>query len=312
MRRNILAGLVALIIPLVWLGHSLDLVVPGIFDQFVRAWPVLLVITGLIVLLKRRVPFAEVIAVLVAGVLVVGVSRQAFSTRIEQQRDDQRVPIEATVSDGVVLLRVLMQTLATDVEITLTAIDAAPNAISGEFVGSLESTFSVSYLEGTDNVGELTISEVQTNPYPMLEAVGRGNLLLELPPDVPVDVQLEGINGNIFLNMTGISLERMNLDLIDGQAVVTLPVRAPEFSEPTETLGTLAARNGDMTVRVPDEIAARFELLRGTGSPDPVYDPAVYNFLVGDVLEARDIDGAAIVQRYTLDVPRGLVTINVP
>ena len=44
----------------------------------------------------------------------------------------------------------------------------------------------------------------------------------------------------------------------------------------------------------------------------PQYDPDVYNYLVGDVLEARNINTAPIVVHYSVNVPHGLIRIEVP
>ena len=41
-----------------------------------------------------------------------------------------------------------------------------------------------------DGSATLTVIETRPNPIPMLEAVGRGTLRLELPPDMPLDVQV--------------------------------------------------------------------------------------------------------------------------
>jgi hypothetical protein len=93
---------------------------------------------------------------------------------------------------------------------------------------------------------------------------------------------------------------------------VTLPVYDPLGSGPEDVLGTLAVRDGDITVFIDPQMAARLELNRVGSGIDPVYDPGVYNYLVGDVLEARTIETADIVVRYNLTAPRGRITVREP
>jgi predicted nucleotidyltransferase len=54
------------------------------------------------------------------------------------------------------------------------------------------------------------------------------------------------------------------------------------------------------------------ELNRFGSGIDPVFDANVYNYLVGDVLEARTIETADIVVRYTITAPRGRIRVEVP
>jgi hypothetical protein len=54
------------------------------------------------------------------------------------------------------------------------------------------------------------------------------------------------------------------------------------------------------------------ELDRENSGIQPQYDPNVYNYLVGDILEARNINTAQIILRYALHVPRGRIRVEVP
>src|SRR5262249_12283876 len=134
---------------------------------------------------------------------------------------------------------------------------------------------------------------------------------LELPPNVPVDVEFLGQDGSIVLNMGGTALERLNVTSQRGDVVVTLPEYRPLLSAPTDSLGTINVNNGDLAIFIPSAVGARLDLERGS-SPDPQYDPNVYNFLVGDILEARNIGSAPITMNYTLRVPNGRIRVEVP
>jgi hypothetical protein len=137
-------------------------------------------------------------------------------------------------------------------------------------------------------------------------------LQIDLPPAVPMDVEFVNQKGDITLNLSGTQLERLNVNAPDGDVLVTLPEYEPRLTERGDLLGVIAAQNGSLTLRIPATVAARLELTRAGSGIDPQYDPSVYNYLVGDVLEARAIATAATVLRYSLVAPRGTIRLDVP
>lgn len=308
-RTNFVWGLVALGAGLIVLLRAAGALPPGVFDLISRAWPVVLVLAGLSIILRPRVALGSWIALLLSGALVAGMAFSAYSTRVTQQRDNYREPVAQAIGETVTLLRLRVSTLASDIELLRSL--GNERVVTGEFVGSLESVVTLAYDE--DGVAAtLSLEETQANALPLLENVGRGRLRLELPPDLPIDVEILGSSGAVQLNMSGLAVERMNLDLREGSAVVTLPIYQPLGTLRGESLGTLAVRQGDITLSIPQEVAARLELNRGGSGIEPVYDPDIYNFLVGDILEARTIDSAEIGLRYTVSAPRGRIRVQVP
>ncbi|MBZ0288429.1 MAG: hypothetical protein K8I30_12505 [Anaerolineae bacterium] len=305
-RTNLLWGLVFLASAILVLLGALGVLPLGIADLIGRAWPILLVLGGLSIFLRDRVPFGGFFALLICTALVAGVTIAAFSNRTTQERSDYQEAIAQTIGAGTNLLRAQVITLASDVEL-VRALD--PGQASGQFTGSTESKVEVNYIEAADNTATLTVTETHPNQIPVLEAVGRGRLTLEFPSGVPLDVDFRALDGVVSLNMSGLSVERLNLDLQKGDALVTLPAYKPLGSPAESILGALAVRDGDITVYVPPGVAVRFELNRGGSGQEPVYDAALYNYLVGDILEARNFDSADIKLRYQITAPRGLVTI---
>src|SRR5690606_16576011 len=101
----------------------------------------------------------------------------------------------------------------------------------------------------------------------------------ELPAGLAVGLAFAGENGTTTFNLDGINLERLNINLISGDAVVALPNYRPLLQSGTEPLGELAVRGGNITLLVPAEIAGRFELNRGGSSIRPDFDPDIYNFI---------------------------------
>lgn len=306
-RTNLLWGLIALAVAIIVLLRALDVIPAGIADIISRSWPLLLVLAGLSILLRERLRFGSFITLIVGSLLVAGVITVAFSSRATQIRGDYQNTINQSVAPEINLLRVQITTLATDVEIVRSL---QTRAISGQFIGSSESLIESQYTEPGDGAADLSISETQPNQFPLLEAIGRGTFRLELPAEIPLDVEFRGSDGTLTLNMSGLSLERLNMDLTKGDAVVSLPDYQPLGSSGDAILGTFVVREGDVTVRVPGTVAARLELNRG-GSPfQPAYDTGLYNYLVGDILEARNFDSADIKVRYALTAPRGQITVE--
>lgn len=306
-RTNLVFGLVLLALAVVLVLRALDLLPEGIYDLVSRAWPALLVLGGLAIFLRERVRFGGLLALLASAALVAGVTAYAFSTRATQERDAYQEAIAQAVGDGVTLLHVQVNTLNTDVELVRALQE---RQVAGQFVGSSESKVVVDYTEAGDATATLTVHEEQSNPYPLLEAVGRGRLRLELPPDIGLDINFVGADGDASLNLSGLALERLNTDLNKGDALVTLPEYDPVASPEDAALGLLQVRDGNITVFVPNTVAARLEFSGGNALP-PQYDEGAYNLLANGTLEARNYDTFAIKLRYGIEAPRGQVSLEV-
>jgi hypothetical protein len=307
-RTNLLWGIVFLGVAILVLLSALDILPAGIGDLVGRSWPILLVLGGLSIFLRERLPFGSFIALVVCAALVAGVTLAGFSNRSTQERDDYQEAIAQEIGANVNLLRVRLVLLASDVELVQSL---ETGSVVGQFTGSTESQVQVDYVEDVDNTATLTITETRPNQFPSLEAMGRGELRLELPSDVPLDVNFNAEDGEGRLNMGGLSLERLNMDLQKGDALVTLPEYTPLGSPDDAVLGALVARDGDISLFVPPTVGGRFELNRGNSGIRPEFDPTVYNLLdIGNgVLEARNFDAAATKLRYVITAPRGLITV---
>ncbi len=308
-RRNVFWGVLAVAAGGVWMGLTLGVFPAGLADVLTRGWPALLVALGLGALLRGRVPFSGVIALALTGAVVVNVALVAYSARASQTRTDQRVPIAVPVAREVTLLTLDVRALSTDVQISLDA--GLDRALLGEFVGSTESLITADYTEQGARA-TYTLREVQPNAIQLLEAVGRGVLTLRVPPDLGLDLVLRTEQGTVVLNLDGAQLERLNLDVVRGDAIITLPTYQPQSVSQAEAPanGTVIAREGAVTISVPASVGVRFELDRAGNPLSPQFDERVYNYLVGDVLESRDYDGRPIKLRYAVVAPRGQIRIT--
>jgi hypothetical protein len=290
--------------------RAFDVFPAGVSDILARALPALLILAGLSLLLPGRIPLGNLVALILTVALVGGVTMVAYSSRETQQREDQQLPIEQAIDSSVTLLAVNVSTLDADVEIFRS--ENAEKIIAGEFVGSTESHISITYNEQGDGSAEFTLNEEKSADFPLLEAVGRGRLRLEIPADVGVALAFAGENGNVTLNMSDLSLERLNIELDSGNAVVTLPEYQPLSPNAAERPGQLIVNNGTITLFVPATVSATLELNRGGNNIRPEFDPSY--ILIDDgadgTLEKREVGEDEIQLFYEITAPRGLITLQ--
>ncbi|GIK29511.1 MAG: hypothetical protein DWB44_03750 [Chloroflexi bacterium] len=310
-QRNFLIGLLVLAVGAVLIGQALGVLPAGLNDLLLRALPAVLIALGLGAVLRGRVPFASIIALALTAFIVVNVALVAFSGRAAQQRTDQTVVVSEAVGPNVTLVSLEIALLSSDLDLVADA--SGQRTVSGQFVGSTESAVDVTYADDGTGRAVLRITESQPNPFPDLEDVGRGKLALTLPTGVALDVAVHVQQGAATLNLDLLDLERLNLDVVRGDAIVNLPdyqPRSPSVTaDPTAPMGTLTAADGGITVAVPSGVGARFELNRAGSGIDPQYDATLYNYLVGDVLESRNFDRAATQLRYVVSA-RGAIRIT--
>lgn len=305
-RTNPLLGMLVLAIAAVLLAQALGALPAGAFDWISRGAPALLIVLGLAFLLRDRIPFGSIFALLLTSALVVGVAYTAYQQRSAQVRTENQQVISQAVGTPN-LLRIRVVTLATQIDM----VDSPSGGfVSGEFVGSVDNRVDVTFFETDDGSGTLTLTEQNTTDIPTLDTLGRGTLRLELPPFVPIDLELIGVEGDTTLNLNALLLERVNVTLSRGNLVVTLPDYTPQSVTPNELNGALTTGDGNLTLFVPAGVSARLELNRGGSGIAPEYEETIYNYLVGDVLEARNILAAETIVRYTLTAPRGTIRVG--
>ncbi len=307
-RTNGLAGLIVLAGAAYFAALQFNVLPTGLIDLINRGLPVLLVLVGIAFILRDRVPASGLIALVISGVLVGGIAFSAYNSRAGRLSSETQSTINETVSETITLLRVNITTLATDIDL-FTGLDQA-GGISGQYAGAAANMLETRYAENTDDTADLVLTETLTEGFPGLNDIGRATLSLQVPPNVPVDLQVNGGSGTVTLNLGGLSLERLNVSVGGGDVVVTLPSYDPLFSQPEDSLGEIAVNGGDLTLFVPDAVAGRFDISARSSTPE--HDASLYNLLSGgQVLESRRIDAAELVMRFTLSVPNGRIRLEV-
>lgn len=308
-RKSPLVGLVAVAAAVLLLLGALDVLPEGIHDLILRSWPVLLVFGGLFIVLRDRMPLGGAAALLLSAALVAGVALTAFSTRLAQPATDNQVELVEAISPDVQLIQLNIETLSTEVEF----LAGQPGRIVVRFTGSTESEIQHEYTDYGDGLATFTLREVRESPFPRLEAVGRGALRVELPPDVALALAFAGADGSATFNMADLSLELLNMDLLSGDALVSLPAYQPLSPTVAQNPGHLRVRSGSITILIPSGVGGRFVLNRNR-SVRPIFDELTY-VLVDDgadgTLEARLYDNFEIRLLYTVTVPAGTLRLDV-
>jgi phage shock protein PspC (stress-responsive transcriptional regulator) len=312
---NIAFGLAAVAVPTVFLLGALNILQGGLYDIALRSLPVVLVFLGLSILLRNRVPLSSAIALLVSGVLVIGVVTFAYSSRIDTLLDDNQITIDETVAPNITTLQVNVNTRDTDVRIE---VSSTARTITGEFRGSNNSEVSVSYDDTSSPLATFTLHEDSANEFPLLENIGRSQLELQIPSDVAVAVAFEGDRGTMTFDLASVNLERLSLSVTEGDVVVTMPQYNPMSPSVRENPGTWSLFNGDLRVIVPDTVGTRF-LLNRTSNAEPrpaqTYDDLIYRVeLAGEdyVLVSRQYDALNVRVDYRINVYNGTLSIEQP
>ncbi len=303
--RTPLFGGILLLIGGVSLLNNLGTLPEGLSDLLTRAWGGLLVLAGLTWLLRGRIALSHIIAIVMSVIIVSGIAFTAFNNRASQPRDDLQVIIDQPIDDVISLLVVNVNTLNTDVNI-LPAVERDAG-VQGMFIGSTESELVITYDDSAGTTAELTIEETQSNQFPLLEAIGRGTLELEIPPQIAVVVNVINQDGQVTLSLSNLNLELVTLVVETGDAIVTLPNYIPVSLDPEARPSQLTVKNGDIIVFVPEALDAQFALNRGSNRPE--FPPSY--LLVDDgadgTLQKRGVSEFSMY--YEITAPNGLITL---
>lgn len=276
---------------------------PGVADWLARIAPAALLFWSLRALMRARQTGAEErpalltngLALAVTGALCVFFTVQAFA-RFDAQKqagDGAELLFQRALPSELRLLRIELIATASDIIIERSL--SAESQLDVRYLGSANHQLDLSCNGGAcvdegrftardDGTADFHIHERSRADFPPLEERGRGDLRLRLPGDVPLDLLLRSQAGELTLSLAGVQLERLNVELARGDALVSLPLYAPLGTAKGDVHGSLSLEHGSLTLRVPQALDGRF-----------TFDPAV------EVTFPRD--------RYARDGD-ALVTIN--
>lgn len=319
--HNIAIGLVAVAIPVVFLLRHYEVLQVGAIDVLVRATPAVLVFLGLSIALRYRVRFASWIALLISIALVAGLTSYAFSSRVDVISTDNvievRIPNEAeqgsaTISADITTLLLNVRTLDTDVTIN---VSDSPGVIQAEFVGSNNSGLTVRYSED-NGVASAEIIEYQRTELPLLQDIGRGELRVQIPPDIAFGLVFDGGRSEIVtLDMGELNLERLTFNLDEGDVLVRLPLYQPRSPSVVDSNGEWTVQNGTLRVIAPPDLGLRFAFNRNANAEPSNFDELMVQLLLEGsdfVLASRQYDNLDARMQFRVNISGGNFALESP
>lgn len=269
--------LLACILPLLLLLWQSGALPAGMADTLARAAPAPILLLALRALVRgertgaRRALLANLLALGGMAVFVAGVAALAITREDGRLRDAGAGRlIQRALPAELRLLRLELSALASEI-IVERALSPLPE-LSGRYHGGANFRLTL-VCNGApcpadgrlpaheDGTADLHIHELQQQAFPPLSARGRGQLRLRLPATAPLDLLIRSRAGPMTLSLSGLQLERLNVELGRGDALVSLPEYAPLATARGDTQGRITLAAGDLTLRLPPGLDGRFPLL---------------------------------------------------
>jgi phage shock protein PspC (stress-responsive transcriptional regulator) len=308
-RGNMVWGLVAVAIPVIGLLDAWGVLPLGLMDLLIRALGGVLVFAGLSIFLRDRVRFGTVLALLLTVGLVGALAVFAFSSRTTQQRTENQIINTYRVAETITTLQVNLTSLDTDVQV----FSGAPNTreIVFTFLGSPSAQVAQSYSEDGE-IATFTLTEQRPQGLPRLDSVGRGTLSVEIPPQLAVAIAFMGSQGDVNFDLDALNLERLNMELLQGDAIVSLPNYQPLSPSVAQNPGVLNVLNGNLRVVIAPDVGGKF-LLNKSSNTRPQFDDILYALednLSEWLLTSRQYDSATVKILVVVNVPLGQIRLD--
>lgn len=294
-RRSVMWPLIVIAVGSIWLLMVAGAFPEAVGDILLRAWPALLIIFGLDVLLGRRRLHVlrwnvemSVVGLVATVLLLVGVVWFAYREQADVLRVDNVQTFSQSVPETVERVRLDISLERTTVNVTPAQEDG--RQLSAEFTGSRESDVTMRWsVEG--DTGVLTVDERYPNTFPKLEDYGRGALEVTLPPDVVIErFGLAGSRGDVTVDLQPIHVEQIALSMGGGDLVLSLP--AVDVLQ-----GQVRTDDGGIELLVPKDMALILKVQDGR-NPDFRYDTFQYDLLRDGTLKHKSGEP----YQYSLDV----------
>jgi hypothetical protein len=232
------------------------------WNLLLRLWPVLLIALGIDLLFGQRSMAGAILSgllilILLGGVVAIGLlAPQIPAFRELAQPAEWRVEqIEYPLS-GLERARVLIDW--SSVPGTLRALKDSANLIEGEIAYRGELIFDVR-VRGAEADVELDqrSSGMWFGPIDTLRR-GEQRWLVEISPDVDLDLTLDGGSGSCEADLRGLQLGGLDLDVGSGAIDLFLPAEATFDA-------VIDGGSGPLAISVPDDVGVRVVLESGSG-----------------------------------------------
>ncbi len=277
----------------VFLLANLNFLALDVWWVILRIWPVFIVAAGFDLLIGRRSIWAS-LAGLVAVLVILGGTLWLSGVRAERGAAITGQAIHRELS-GATQARVSLSPGAGSLRLGMLGVDGV--LIDGRAAaGSGQNIYEDFSMDG--NTAVYTLRQSGSAFYSTDFASNDWRWDLSLTPGLPIDLTVNLGAGNADLDLNGLNLSAMKIDLGVGQTIVTLPAEG-------SLNGDINGGVGQLVVRVPDGVAVR--IVADTGLTAKNF-PASYH-RDGDTYTSPGYDSAA--NRIDLKMDMGIGNIRV-
>jgi hypothetical protein len=245
-RGSIAGGLILILVGMLWLLNNLGYL-PGDFVRSLwRFWPLALIVVGLEVALQGFSDRVALPILLLAAVLIGAVVVVLAPT----------LPAEQTVTDSFSqevgsLDSASIELEFDDATLQIEALQGQPDLLATAQLDHSSNLFIQKEFEESSGRGNLSLADRYEVMFPYFFLGGLENdWALQLTPDIPLDLQLEGDDSELNLNLEGLTLNTLTANLDECSGQVRLSTTAGLDAE-------LDIEDSRLTIIVPSSVGAR-------------------------------------------------------
>ena len=241
---------------IIWLLRNLGFIPQFSLGAILQFWPLLLIVLGLDILFSRRFPWigTAVGLIAVAAIVVYLVSGPSLGLNTGSTVLNETF---SEPSQGTSTVKYVFDTASSPVNISVLDEDDK-ELILANFTHRGVINFDVS---GTKEKTVHISEDFENSTWLNWDfSFDRLKWDIALNPNVPADVKLNGGSGSIDMDLRGLSLNTLALDLGSGSSDLWLPQSSQEYEAEIES------GSGSVTIDLPEETSLILSLDTGSGS----------------------------------------------
>jgi len=265
---------------LVWLLNNLG-IIPGLnMGILFRLWPLLLIFIGLDLIFARRLPVVGgllgLLAVLVVIGLLVAAPRLGFTPALGSQTETFVEPLDGASS-------ALVELDLWSAPAFVGALQGSPNLLEAEITHTGQ--VALQARGGERRTIHLWHRSTFDGPFRWFDNRQRADI--DLSPEIPLELAVDGGSGTINLDLDELQLTGLDINGSSGSVTLSLPAAKERY--PVDITGS----SGSLDITIPGGAALDLELNSGSGAVDI------------EILDEADLS-------LKLDTGSGAVRVDVP
>ncbi len=253
--RSLFWPVLLITVGVVWLLANLGIIPTANFALLLNLWPLLLIVIGLDIIFGRRSQVAGLLIGLLALLVIIGVLiwGPALGLRGAQPVVDTFQEPLGTTRQATVQLDMSSQPAqiyrSSDPDLLLDASIGHTGVVDYQVSGDLDKTIS---LKNSSGPGDW-ILWLSSNPSDLRWKIG-------LTDKIPLRLEIDGDSGGMDLNLTGLNLSGVNLDMASGSCNLQLPDSTSEYT------ANIDGASGSLVVALPVDTNLTVKIDGASGS----------------------------------------------